>query len=39
MDPIFLVEEERAQKNLQKKHRYENFTTKVRFVETLYTKL
>ena len=39
MDEAFQVKEERAQKNLKWKHPYENFTTKVRFVEPLYVRV
>ena len=38
MDPVFLVKDEKAPKNLQKKHPYENFTKKVKFVETVYIR-
>ena len=38
MDPIFLVKDEKSQKNLETKHPYENFTARVRFGEPLLTK-
>ena len=36
MDEAFKKKKERAQKNLKNKHPYENFTTKVRFIEPFY---
>ena len=38
MDPTFLVKDQRAQKNLQRKHLNGNFNTKVRFMEMLCFK-